>query len=452
MRHDAKLTVIVCAMLAVVVPSRGAEPTRALPAFPGAEGFGTETPGGRGGRVIEVTNLDDRGPGSFRAAVQADGPRIVVFRVAGNIALRSSINIRTPYLTIAGQSAPGDGVCLINYPLVLANTHDVVVRFLRVRPGDQNNKDVDSLGGRNVKNVIVDHCSASWSIDECVTFYGNQNVTVQWCLIGESLRASHHEKGAHGFGGIWGGKNGSYHHNLLAHHSSRNPRFAGNDPPIDFRNNVIYNWGYNSAYGGENSAVNIVANYYKPGPATKSGCRNRILDGSGSGGRWYITGNFVDGDATVTADNWRGVHKAYAALRVLRATEPFASAPVRTQTAADAYSQVLAQVGATLPRRDLWDARVVEEVRTGTAHFGKTYEGGGRGIIDSPADVGGWPVLTSSPAAPDRDHDGIADAWESTHGLDPTDPNDGPRDRDGDGYTNVEEYLNALVPAAAFGQ
>jgi hypothetical protein len=284
-----------------------------------------------------------------------------------------------------------------------------------------------------------------------VTLYGDQDTTVQWCLISESLWESHHEKGAHGMGGVWGGRRGSYHHNLLAHHNSRNPRFAGNDPPIDHRNNVIYNWGNNSAYGGENSQVNMVGNYYKPGPASSKSSRNRVLDGSAAGGRWFISGNFVVGDPAVTADNWLGVHRTYAPIAQMRVAEPFPYAAVRTQSAEEAYELVLAHSGATLPRRDPLDARVINEVRAGTARFGKKFRGGGVGIIDSQDDVGGWPRLESLPPPADSDHDGMPDAWESAHRLDPQNPQDGAGDRDNDGYTNVEEYLNSLVPPESYG-
>jgi len=424
-----------------------------IPAFPGAEGFGAKATGGRGGRVIAVTNLNDSGPGSLREAIDAKGPRIVVFRVSGTIPLKSSLNLRHDDITIAGQTAPGDGICLKDYSLNLSGANNVIVRYLRVRPGPASGEGLDAVGGRAGENIIVDHCSMSWSIDECVSIYSAaRNFTVQWCLLSESLYQSVHTKGHHGFGGIWGGQGASWHHNLLAHHSSRNPRIAGKsigDQFMDLRNNVIYNWGYNSTYGGDGDVrVNLVNNIYKPGPATRDGVRARVANPSKGEqpNNWWIAGNLVVGSPQVSADNWIGIHPA-GGIKAgdIRATKPFEVAPVTTQPSEEAFELVLKQAGAILPHRDSLDTRIVEEARTGTARFGGTY-GHGKGIIDSPETVGGWPELKSLPAPKDSDRDGMPDEWEIKHGLNPHDPADGSSDKDGDGYTNLDEYLNGTNP------
>jgi pectate lyase len=424
-----------------------------VPAFPGAEGFGAKASGGRGGRVIAVANLADSGPGSLRAAVDEKGSRTIVFRVSGNIALNSSIKVRNGDVTIAGQTAPGGGICLQNYGLDLAGATNVVIRYLRVRPGDSSGQGLDALGGRSGENIIIDHCSMSWSIDECVSIYGGaRNVTVQWCLISESLYQSVHTKGHHGFGGIWGGQNTSWHHNLLAHHSSRNPRIPGKNREqlVDLRNNVIYNWGYNSCYGGDGDVrVNLINNVYKPGPATRQGVRARVANPSPgeTPNNWWIAGNLVLGSPETTADNWLGVHPSgQLSARDYRASKPFEVAVVTTQSAEDAFESVLKKAGAILPRRDLVDTRISDEARTGTARFGESYEGGGKGIIDSPQTVGGWPELQATAAPLDSDADGMPDAWETRFGLDPHLASDNSQDRDQDGYSNLEEYLNGTDP------
>ncbi|GIX07428.1 MAG: pectate lyase [Candidatus Poribacteria bacterium] len=431
-----------------------------LPAFPGAEGYGARARGGRGGRVIAVTNLNDSGPGSLRAAIEAEGPRIVVFRVSGTIDLKSRLVIRNPFITIAGQTAPGDGVAIKRYPLII-DADEVVLRYLRLRLGDESGEAHDTLSARYHKNIIIDHVSASWSVDETMSVYHCEYVTVQWCLIAESLYESVHQKGTHGFGGIWGSNYSTYHHNLFAHHSSRTPRFAAGAGYVDYRNNVVYNWGYNNAYGGERrgrldfTVINLVANYYKPGPATAAGAkRYRIVnpssnDGADGFGLWYVAENYVHGYPEISADNWAGGVQPEGGdryLKVLKLEAPWEAMPIHQQTAEEAYRLVLEHAGATLPRRDPVDARIVEEVRSGTATFGETYGGGGKGIINSPTAVGGWPPLQSEPAPPDTDSDGMPDAWEEGFGLDPQDPADGSQDRDGDGYTNIEEYLNGTDP------
>jgi pectate lyase len=421
----------------------------ALPAFPGAEGAGALTPGGRGGRVLLVTNLDDSGSGSLRAAVESDGPRMVVFRVGGTIELKSDLKIRKPFLTVAGQSAPGDGICLKHYA-VTVNTHDVVLRHLRFRPGDVRQKEMDALSISGGSGIIVDHCSASWSIDETLSVNGDvREVTVQWCLIAESLRQSFHKKGRHGYGSLICASNGpvTFHHNVYAHHDSRNPRPGGKgDAPgvlLDFRNNVIYDWGFRAGYTAETGArINYVGNYLKPGPSTKSSVRREAFQVGGPRTKLYLAGNLLEGFAEGGRDNrllvTPGGGLTAEGLAACLAKEPFATAPVTTDSAAEARPRLLADVGATRPRRDAVDERIVDAIR---------HEQGR--IIDSQAQVGGWPVLKSAAPVNDRDLDGMDDEWETAHGLDPRDPADAAADRDGDGYTNLEEWLNRATDPVA---
>lgn len=435
-------------------------------AFPTAEGYGKYAKGGRGGVVYEVTNLNDRGEGSLRAAVEAKEPRTVVFRVSGTIILESPLRIKHPYITIAGQTAPGDGICIRRYPIIIEADH-VVIRYLRVRLGDESGDDYDAVSSRYTKHVILDHISTSWSVDECLSVYHCDSITVQWCLIAESLSGSNHKKGSHGFGGIWGSNYSSYHHNLLAHHSSRNPRMASGSGYTDFRNNVIYNWGYNSCYGGEKQQVgnekfnfsvfNIVANYLKPGPATQPGkVMFRIASPSARSdtdfGKWYIAENVVVGNEQVTIDNWNGGVQTSIALDKIRLQEPWPSMPISQQSAEEAYELVLEYVGAVLPKRDVVDRRIIDEVRNGYATFeGTSYKKKHKvldsekkcGIIDSQRDVGGWPVLNSLTPPKDSDHDGMPDDWEVENGLDPLNNADRNKISD-DGYTMLEVFLNSI--------
>lgn len=467
------LLLLVCAGIFALLPSGFAADTPSVPAFPGAEGYGAMTRGGRGGEVILVTNLNDSGPGSLREACEAEGPRIVVFTVSGTITLESRLTISNSYITIAGQTAPGDGICIKKYQLSI-NASEVIIRYIRVRLGDETDNDADAISGRYHKNIILDHVSASWSIDETVSIYYCENVTIQWCLISESLYNAGHVKGTHGFGGIWGSNYSTYHHNLLAHHSSRNPRFASGCGYNDFRNNVVYNWGYNSAYGGEKrhegddrfnfTVVNMVANYFKPGPATRPGNgAHRIINPSSGGlddgfGKWYVADNVVHGNPEVTANNWDGGVQPQGGsshIPKLKLDRPYSAIPINQQTAEEAYSTVLESVGASLPKRDAIDTRIVDETRNGYATYeGDTYKNKRRvpeaskqcGIIDSQADVGGWPELKSLPAPLDSDSDGMPDEWEKRYGFDSHDASNASKDNDNDGYTNIEEYLNGTDP------
>lgn len=436
-------------------------------AFPGAEGFGRDATGGRGGKVLFVTNLNDSGPGSFRTAVNTSGKRYILFKVAGTIALKSRLVISNGDLTIAGQTAPGDGICLRDYPVVI-NADNVIIRFLRFRMGDETRQEADALEARFHKNIIVDHCSLSWSTDECMSFYANENTTVQWCIISESLRNSVHDKGAHGYGGIWGGKKASFHHNLLAHHDSRNPRlgeeagkaFALTDL-VDLRNNVIYNWAGNSAYGGEAMNVNIVNCYYKPGPATSKTERiisidkNKVegTDVYDKWGKFYIDGNFVEGSSRATEDNWTfGVynqfHNSYGTVSDADKAAMRMSAPhpidnnVTTHAAPVAYEKVLSFSGASL-KRDAVDQRVIEDVRNKTFSFTGS-NGSVNGIIDTQSDVGGWPLLESTYYPASTSDDGIPDEWKLARKLPVGKSNATGRDLS-TAYDNIEVYINSLV-------
>ncbi|MDZ7722640.1 MAG: T9SS type A sorting domain-containing protein [candidate division KSB1 bacterium] len=430
--------------------------TRTL-AFPGAEGAGRFTRGGRGGEVYIVTHLGDSGPGSLREAIEASGPRTVVFQVSGTIELESDLKIKSPYITIAGQTAPGDGICIKDHTLYV-NHNEVIIRYMRFRLGDESGEESDAAWGRYCKNAILDHCSASWSVDEAFSFYGIDSLTIQRCLVSESLYYSHHEKGAHGYGGIWGGDNASFHHNLLAHHSSRNPRFSGGSTSlcvnVDFRNNVVYNWGFNSAYGGEGGTINMVANYFKAGPATKESVRDRIVNPSGIEGRWYVAENVVEGFPDISADNWSGgVQGGSAVKSIIGVDTPFPFHIETTQSAEEAYADVLQDVGANFPTQDAVDSRILSEVESGTATYeGFYYEAAQgfsdtsvvRGIIDSQDQVGGWPILSSAAAPADSDQDGMPDDWESDNGLDANDASDRNL-TDARGYTMLERYINGLV-------
>ena len=458
-----------------------------LPAFPGAEGFGRYVTGGRGGAVYHVTNLNDSGEGSLRWAIEQKGPRTIVFDVSGTIFLKSSLGISNGNVTIAGQTAPGDGICVAGYPFTI-NANNVIIRFIRFRLGNENvaHHEGDGLGGMDRANIMVDHCSISWSIDECCSVYGNENTTVQWCIISQSLRNSGHSKGKHGYGGNWGGKGTSYHHNLLCHHESRTPRLGPRQSTqeeelLDMRNNVIYNWAGNGCYGGEGMDVNIYNNYYKPGPAKKSGAVAyriaaigiRTLEyctddkGEPNGwypmlhhwGKFYVDGNIMAGNEEVTNDNWtKGIYAQISnssndgtftseTKDTMRLDAPLDFYATTTHTAQVAYEKVLQYAGASLSR-DVIDSIMVYDTRNNKATF--TSGSNPSGLIDSQDDcvygdgTSGWPELKSETAPLDTDRDGMPDEWERKNDLDPNDPEDRNKTND-EGYTMLEVYMNSLV-------
>jgi hypothetical protein len=448
------------------LPARAAQ----TPAFPGAEGYGRFALGGRGGRVIEVTNLNDSGPGSLREAVGAAGPRIVVFRVGGVIWLKSKLVAKNPFITIAGQTAPGDGIAVYGFTFGAYSSHDVVIRYLRIRVGDQSGVTLDGSGLGNCDNSIMDHCSISWSIDEGFSSREARNITLQRCLISEALNMSIHKKyigtgKGHSFAGSISGDIGSFHHNLLANCAGRNFSLAGGltkrgafKGRLDIRNNVVFNWSHRTNDGGV-KALNLVANYYIPGPASR--VFHLLMPDCGSvkdPQTYFVKDNFMEGHSEYSADNWRKgcVYlqqseldklqlNAEQAEKLIRLPEPFCESFVTTQSAEEAYRSVLTDVGANVPRIDKHDRRIIAEVLARIPSF-KGSKTGIPGIIDSQKDVGGYPELKGGPAPVDSDHDGMPDTWETAHGLDPKNPADGALPApDNSGYTNVELYLNSLV-------
>ena len=487
-------------------PEPEPEPSGELCAFPGAEGFGRNTTGGRGGKVYHVTTLaDGTQSGTLRHAVSQSGARTIVFDVAGTIFLDRDLSISNGDLTIAGQTAPGQGICIAKYPVTI-KADNVILRYLRFRVGNESGGEPDGLGGMENKNVIVDHCSISWSTDECASFYDNTNFTMQWCIISESLRLSGHTKGPHGYGGIWGGVNASYHHNLMAHHDSRTPRFGSGvkyqgQERTDMRNNVIYNWSGNGCYGGAAMGINIVDNYYKPGPATDAKVANRVMaidisssDGDfapikGVLGQYHISRNYFEAGnqlteasaAKVNKDNWTGIRNNTGhSLDELKRDTPVEVDAVTTHTAQKAYELVLKYAGCSLKRDDI-DTRIVEETRTGTAQFiGKNEHNGlgdapcpngpcehcdkgiihwksqnypKGGLIDSQKDLkpsgagsdwSAWPTLKSLPQITDSDNDGMPDEWETANGLNPNKYDANGRNLS-TAYDNIEVYINSLV-------
>jgi hypothetical protein len=461
-------------------------PQAKIPAFPGAEGGGAYTPGGRGGKVFVVTSLADRGPGTLREACEQGGARIIVFNVAGIIQLKSPVIIRAPYITIAGQTAPGDGICIAGES-VWINTHDVVIRYVRFRRGatDVARRD-DGLGGNPVGNIIIDHVSASWGLDENMSIYRHVydrngakqqklptvNVTIQNSIFSEALDTYNHA-----FGSTIGGLNSTFMRNLWANNIARNPS-VGMYGDFGFVNNVIFNWWNRSADGGDNQSLfNFINNYYKPGPITPldKPIGHRILkpesgrakDKSMLFGRVYANGNIVEGNDRVSKNNWDGgiqigeMEDAGRYTDSIKSNKPFPMAKIKILSAADAYTYVLANVGASLPKRDAVDTRVVQVVKTGKISYvegttnstGKEYikhrlpdDSYKQGIITDPAQVGGYPVYKGTPYK-DTDKDGMPDAYETAHGLNPRSAADAQKPaKNGGGYTNIEVYLNSVVP------
>lgn len=462
-------------------------PQAEIPAFPGAEGGGAYSFGGRGGKIITVTSLADSGPGSLRDACEQGGARIIVFNVAGIIHLKSPLIIRAPYITIAGQTAPGDGVCIAG-ETIWANTHDVVVRHMRFRRGETwvGRRD-DSFGGNPVGNIMIDHCSTSWGLDENISFYRHMfnpedgskdlklptvNVTIQNTISSQALDTYNHS-----FGSTLGGENCTFMRNLWANNAGRNPSIGWNGV-FNFVNNVIYNWVHRSVDGGDYTALyNIINNYYKPGPLTPKNTPvgHRILKPEAGRsklgyfvfGRVYANGNVVEGYPEISENNWAGGIQVQEQANTDGYTEnmkwdkPFPiDNPFPIMSANEAYDFVMDNVGATFPKRDIVDQRVIEQVKTGKVYYDKNlnpedfYQFEYRrlpkdsyksGIITDIKQVGGYPEYKGKPYK-DSDNDGIPDAWEIKYGLNPNDPLDANGDLSGDGYTNIEKYINGIDP------
>ncbi len=473
-----------------------------IPAFPGAEGGGMYTAGGRGGKVLVVSNLNDSGPGSFRWACEQGGARIIVFNVSGIIKLKTPVILRAPYVTIAGQTAPGDGVCIAGESFQV-NTHDVIVRHMRFRRGNTNvwNRE-DSFGGNPVGNIMIDHCSCEWGLDENISFYRHMfdmgdgkpsrkeptvNVTIQNTISAKALDTYNHA-----FGSTIGGENTTFMRNLWADNTGRNPSI-GWGGVFNFVNNIVYNWVHRTADGGEFSTMsNFINNYYKPGPLTpkdspvghriiKTESRSKKLFPYAQYGRVFAVGNIMEGNDAVTKDNWNGGIQiadkdgkpSAEEVALMRSNEPFPMAHITIIPSEKTFETVLENVGATLPTRDIVDQRIVEEVRTGKAYYVKKlpkenpygnnwglkeqsqkedgtfkYRRLGNdsykyGIITDPAQMGGYPEYKGEPRL-DSDGDGMPDDWEKANGLNPNDASDANGDCTGDGYTNIEKYINGI--------
>ncbi|WP_134088573.1 polysaccharide lyase family 1 protein [Olivibacter sp. XZL3] len=466
-------------------------PQSDIPAFPGAEGGGAYSFGGRGGKVIVVTSLADSGPGTLREACEQGGARIVVFNVAGIIRLKTPLIIRAPYITIAGQSAPGDGICVAGES-VWINTHDVIIRFMRFRRGETwvGRRD-DAIGGNPIGNIMIDHVSASWGLDENMSMYrhmyndstgkaseeklGTVNITIQNSIFSEAL-----DTWNHAFGSTLGGENCTFMRNLWADNAGRNPSIGWNGV-FNFANNVVFNWVHRSTDGGDYKAMyNIINNYYKPGPLTPkdSPVGYRIIKPeSGRSklpyvvfGRLHVAGNIVEGNERVTKDNWDGgvqiegkdgnemsLETAKPYFAKMRYDKPLPMPEISILPTREAYDYVLEHVGATLPKRDPVDTRVIEQVRTGKINYLKNVklpetqfehrrlpiDSYKQGIITDINQVGGYPEYKGAPYT-DSDKDGMPDEWEKKNGLNANDPSDASKYA-ANGYTNIENYLNSLV-------
>jgi hypothetical protein len=459
-------------------------PQAKIPSFPGAEGGGMYSFGGRGGKVITVTNLNDRGPGSFREACETGGARIVVFNVSGIIRIKTPIIVRAPYITIAGQTAPGDGVCLAGESFWV-NTHDVVVRHMRFRRGETNvGRRDDSFGGNPVGNIMIDHCSCTWGLDENISFYRHMfspgegykdlklptvNVTIQNTISAKALDTYNHA-----FGSTLGGENCSFMRNLWASNAGRNPSIGWNGV-FNFVNNVTYNWVHRSVDGGDYTALyNIINNYYKPGPLTPKDTPvgHRILKPeSGRSklgyyvfGRVYCNGNIMEGYDAISKNNWAGGVQVQEQPNTdgytenMRWNEPFPMPSLTIMPAKDAYKFVIKNAGATIPSRDIVDQRIIEEVETGKAYYKEGLDPNSfyqfehrrlpndsykKGVITEIEQMGGYPEYKGTPYI-DTDKDGMPDAWEKANGLNPNDSSDANKDCTGDGYTNIEKYINGI--------
>lgn len=496
LKKSLTLGAVALMLSAIGLPATAADDAQEkTPAFPGAEGFGRYVTGGRGGKVYHVKNLDDSGEGSLRWALSQTGAKIIVFDVSGTIHLKSSLGIPAN-TTIAGQSAPGDGICVADYPVSVSG-NNVIVRYMRFRLGNtyvqQDGADGwDGLNGMDQQDIMIDHCSISWSIDECCSFLGNKNTTVQWCIVSQSLVNSGHSKGSHGYGGNWGGSGASFHHNLLAHHGSRTPRLGPRpttqlDERMDMRNNVIYNFGGNGCYGGEGMKVNIVNNYYKPGPGSPTDKKGYRIAGIGVRtneyittypayadalhlwGKYYVTGNYNSKYAVVNNDNWtygvinqvdaNGCDGTFTSTTkdTIKLEEPIPFVLTTTHSAEDAYERVLSYAGASLSR-DSYDEMIVSDTRNGVASH--TGSGLSAGFINSqddnrPTDAddtwSAWPTLNSKKSPADSDGDGMPDVYEDGQGFDSGDPSDGAAIA-ANGYSNVENYLNGLVSSITAAQ